>query len=174
MKWSSVKCLKIRPKILEHWYEDSSAHWGFSHWTHSEPVGRMRGGWWEGGASSFISWGTCQNLLRKIPEWGGGDFRHSVSIFQVISLSTFQIYFNVKRILFEMDGIQWESAFPSDPTFDQTDISYDTLPFKRICAEFGIDSSSDFRYQEGENHGLEPVFIYISNLSQQLQTLTQE
>lgn len=71
-------------------------------------------------------------------------------------------------------GIQSESAFSSDPTFDQTDINYDTLPFKRICAGFGIDSSSDFRCQEGENHDLESVFIYISNLSHQLQTLIQE
>ena len=100
-----------------------------------------------------------------------------VTLYQYFKWSHYQRFKSIstsKGFSLRCMGIQSESAFPSDPKFDQTDINYDTLPFKRICAGFGIDSSSDFRCQEGENHDLESVFIYISNLSQQLQTLIQE
>ena len=36
--------------------------------------------------------------------------------------------------------------------------------FKRICTEFEILSGTDFRFKEGENHGLGSVFIYVTNL----------
>ena len=39
---------------------------------------------------------------------------------------------------------------------------YGTPSFKRICAEFGISPSSDFRFKRGINHGLGNVYIYIS------------
>ena len=29
------------------------------------------------------------------------------------------------------------------------------------CAEFGISSGTDFRFEEGDNHGLGSVFIYV-------------
>ena len=48
----------------------------------------------------------------------------------------FHIYFTVRRILFEMGGIQSESALPGDPTFNQINNDYDTPSFKRICVEF--------------------------------------
>ena len=34
--------------------------------------------------------------------------------------------------------------------------------YKRICAEFGIDPSSDFRYTGATNHGLGSVYTYVS------------
>ena len=34
--------------------------------------------------------------------------------------------------------------------------------YKRICAEFGINPSSDFRLTKGANHGLGSVYIYLS------------
>ena len=45
----------------------------------------------------------------------------------------FHIYIKVRRILFEMDGIQSESALPGDPTFSRIHNNYDTPSFKRIC-----------------------------------------
>ena len=32
--------------------------------------------------------------------------------------------------------------------------------YKRICAEFGIDPSSDFRFTVGKNHGLRNIYVY--------------
>ena len=74
----------------------------------------------------------------------------------------FHIYFTVRRILFQMGGIQSISALPGDPTFDQFNNKYDVASYKRICAEFGVDPSSDFRYTAGANHGLGSVYVYAS------------
>ena len=38
------------------------------------------------------------------------------------------------------------------------------LHTKRICTEFGVDPSSDFRYTTGANHGLGSVYIYVTNV----------
>ncbi|KAL9954549.1 hypothetical protein ACROYT_G042102 [Oculina patagonica] len=61
-----------------------------------------------------------------------------------------------------MGGIQSVSALPGDPTFSQFDNKYDVASYKRICAEFGVDPSSDFRFTTGANHGLGNVYIWIS------------
>ena len=76
----------------------------------------------------------------------------------------FHIYFTVRRILFQMGGIQSISALPGDPTFDQINNKYDVASYKRICNEFGLDPSSDFRFKRGANHGLGSVYIYVSNI----------
>ena len=76
----------------------------------------------------------------------------------------FHIYFTVRRILYQMGGIQSMSALPGDPTFNQFNNKYDVASYKRICAEFGVDPSSDFRYTSGANHGLGSVYIYITNI----------
>ena len=70
----------------------------------------------------------------------------------------FHIYIKVRRILFEMGGIQSESALPGDPTFSRIQNNYGTPSFKRICR---ISPSADFRFK-GENHGLGSVSVYVS------------
>ena len=49
---------------------------------------------------------------------------------------------------------------PGDPTFNPLSNHYDIASYKRICAEFGIDPSSDFRFTHGKNNGLGNVYIY--------------
>ena len=71
----------------------------------------------------------------------------------------FHVYFTVRRILFQLGGVQNISALPGDPTFSQMNNHYDVASYKRICAEFGIDSSSDFRFTDRENHGLGVLYI---------------
>ena len=51
------------------------------------------------------------------------------------------------------------SALPDDPTFNQKNNHYDIASYKRICAEFGVDPSSDFRFTHGQNHRLSNVNI---------------
>ena len=46
------------------------------------------------------------------------------------------------------------SALPGDPTFNPLNNHYDVASYKRICAEFGIEPSSDFRFTVGKNHWL--------------------
>ena len=62
-----------------------------------------------------------------------------------------------------MGGIQSKNALPDDPAFNQKDNPYDIASYKRICAEFGIDPSTDFRFTYGQNHGLGYVNIMYSN-----------
>ena len=76
----------------------------------------------------------------------------------------FHIYFTIRRILFQMGGIQSISALPGDPTFDQFNNKYDVASYKRICNEFGVDPSSDFRFTRGANHGLGSIYIYVTNV----------
>ena len=76
----------------------------------------------------------------------------------------FHVYFTVRRILFQMGGIQNISALPGDPTFEPKNNKYDVASYKRLCNEFGIKPTSDFRFTRGANHGLGSVYIYVSNV----------
>ena len=73
---------------------------------------------------------------------------------QIRAFYQFHVYFTVRRVLYQLGGIQSMSALPGDPTFSAFNNHYDVASYKRICAEFGIDPSSDFRFTAGENHGL--------------------
>ena len=72
----------------------------------------------------------------------------------------FHVYFTVRRVLYQLGGIQSMTALPGDPTFNQFNNHYDVASYKRICAEFGIDPSSDFRFTVGKNHGLGNTYVY--------------
>ena len=58
----------------------------------------------------------------------------------------FHVYYTTRKILYEMGGIQSKNALPDDPAFNQQENPYDVASYKRICAEFGIDPSTDFRF----------------------------
>ena len=64
----------------------------------------------------------------------------------------------------ELGGIQNSVALPGDDVFDQKNNTYDIPSYKRLCIEFGISPSTDFRFHHGMNHGLCNVYIYYSNL----------
>ena len=72
----------------------------------------------------------------------------------------FHVYFTIRRVLYQLGGIQNMSALPGDPTFNQFNNHYDVPSYKRICAEFGIDPSSDFRFTRDKNNGLGHVYVY--------------
>ena len=82
---------------------------------------------------------------------------------QVRSVFWFHVYFTVRRILFELGGVQNSLPLPGDPAFSQTENKYDIPSFERICAEFGISPNADFRFTKGDNHGLGSVFEYFTN-----------
>ena len=81
---------------------------------------------------------------------------------QVRSFFWFHVYFTVRRILFELGGVQNSLALPGDSAFNQTENKYDIPSFNRICAEFGISPNADFRFTKGDNHGLGSVFEYFT------------
>ena len=79
---------------------------------------------------------------------------------QIRAFYQFHVYFTIRRVLFQLGGIQSMSSLPGDPTFNQFNNRYDVASYKRICAEFGIDTSSDFRFTVGKNHGLGSIYVY--------------
>ena len=82
---------------------------------------------------------------------------------QIRTFYQFHVYYTTRKILYEMGGIQSKNALPDDPAFNQQDNPYDVASYKRICAEFGIDPSTDFRFTYGQNHGLGYVNIVYSD-----------
>ena len=73
---------------------------------------------------------------------------------QIRGFCQFHVYFTVRRVLYQLGGIESMSALPGDPTFNQFNNHYDVASDKRICAKFSIDPSSDFRFTIGKKHGL--------------------
>ena len=82
---------------------------------------------------------------------------------QIRTFYQFHVYYTTRRILYEMGGIQGKNALPDDAAFKQKENPYDVASYKRICAEFGIDPSTDFRFTYGQNHGLGYVNIMYSD-----------
>ena len=82
---------------------------------------------------------------------------------QIRTFYQFHVYYTTRKILYKMSGIQSKNALPDDPAFNQQDNPYDVASYKRLCAEFGIDPSTDFRFTYGQNHGLGYVNIMYSD-----------
>ena len=81
---------------------------------------------------------------------------------QVRSFFRFHVYFTVRRILYQMGGIQRISALPGDPPLNKMNNPYDKASYRRLCAEFGIDPNTDFSYLYGPNGGYGNVYVWIS------------
>jgi len=73
------------------------------------------------------------------------------------------VYFTAWRILYQLGGIQSISALPEDPTLNQFNNHYDVASYKRLCNEFGIDPSVDFRFTRGANHELGSIYIGVTD-----------
>ena len=84
---------------------------------------------------------------------------------QIRAFYQFHVYFTIRRVLYQLGGIQNMSALPGDPTFNQFSNHYDVPSYKRLCAEFGIDPSSDFRFTHDKNGGLGYVYVYAQGAS---------
>ena len=82
---------------------------------------------------------------------------------QIRSFFWFHVYFTIRRLLFELGGIQNTFALPGDPTFNKNNNRYDLPSYKRLCNEFKIDPNTDLRFKKGFNHGLVEVFISYTN-----------
>ena len=75
---------------------------------------------------------------------------------QIRSILRFHLYFTTHRILNEM-GV----PLPGDTIFKQSNNKYNVTDYKSICAEFGIDPNSDFRFTAGSNKGPGSVYIWL-------------
>ena len=122
-------------------------------------TGKESRSWLSGSKMKY--WPQQLNFALWCATTGSGisrEIMHKLSQ-QLRAFYLFHVYFTVRRILFEMGGIQSFSALPGDPTFNQTENKYDSPSYKRICAEFGIDPNTDFRFVHGQNHGLGYCYV---------------
>ena len=83
---------------------------------------------------------------------------------QLRTFYQFHVYYTTRKILYEMGGIQSKNALPDSPVFSEISNPYDVASYKRICAEFNVDPSTDFRYTRGKNGGLGTVYIGATGL----------
>ena len=84
---------------------------------------------------------------------------------QIRDFYYFHVYFTVRRVLYQVGGIQSMSALPGDPAFNPFNNHYDGASYKRICTEFGINPSSDFGFTIGKNMSWEESMVKSSWIS---------
>ena len=83
---------------------------------------------------------------------------------QLRTFYQFHVYYTTRKILYEMGGIQSKNALPDSPVFSEISNPYDVASYKKICKEFGIDPSTDFRYTRGKNGGLGTVYQWATGI----------
>lgn len=83
----------------------------------------------------------------------GVDFQNHIKAGGLTgSLFLFHVYYQVRRILFEL-GV----ALPQDKSWNVFNNSYDRGAYERICKEFNVDSNADWRqkmYPSGDGLGV--------------------
>ena len=97
-----------------------------------------------------------------MPDKGAGCHARSLTYLpvQIRAFYIFHVYVTVRRILYQLGGIQNISAWPGDPTFNQFNNHYDVPSYKRLCNVLGIHPSSDFRFKKVDNNGLGNIYLY--------------
>ena len=89
----------------------------------------------------------------------GVDFNHHLKADGLIgSLFRFHVYYQVRRILFEL-GI----PLPQDSSWNAFSNSYNRGAYERICKEFNVDVNADWRQKQSYNDGLGTIYNYWTN-----------
>jgi hypothetical protein len=77
----------------------------------------------------------------------------------ISSVFRFHVYYQTRKILEEMS-----CPIPDDPIFSTTDNHINMLKYQKLCNEFNISPSADFRFKGGENGGLGTMYNYATHL----------
>ena len=75
---------------------------------------------------------------------------------QVRSFYLFHVYFTMRRILYEIGGIESVSALPDDPTFKQRDNKYQSQPTKESVVSSVLTQALTSASQMEKTTGLAP------------------
>ena len=78
------------------------------------------------------------------------------------SVFRFHLYYQTRKILEEMS-----CPIPGDQIFNATDNHINLLKYQKLCNEFNVSSSTDFRFKGGDNGGLGTMYNYVSGLGYQ-------
>ena len=77
----------------------------------------------------------------------------------ISSVFRFHLYYQTRKILEEMC-----CPIPGNQIFNATDNHINMLKYQKLCNEFNIKPSTDFRFKGGENGGLGTMYNYHTNL----------
>ena len=75
------------------------------------------------------------------------------------SVFKFHIYYQTRKILEEMS-----CPIPGNQIFDATNNNIDMVKYQKLCNEFNVSPSEDFRFKGGDNGGLGTMYNYARNL----------
>ena len=116
-------------------------------------VQRWRSNW-------MLFWQNQLNFALWCSTTGSGvDFNNHLKDKGMIgSLFRFHIYYQTRRILFEMSA-----AMPQDPSWNAFDNNFDQKAYERICKEFNVDINTDWRQKQSDNQGLGGIYNYWTN-----------
>ena len=93
----------------------------------------------------------------------GVDFNNHLKETGMIgSLFRFHVYYQTRRILFEM-----AAALPQDASWNAFDNKYNRSAYERTCKEFHVDINADWRQKQSDNQGLGMLYNYITNIGYQ-------
>ena len=73
----------------------------------------------------------------------------------ISSVFRFHLYYQTRKILEEMS-----CPIPGDQIFKDTDNHINMLKYQKLCNEFKVSPSADFRFKGGENGGLGTMYNY--------------
>jgi hypothetical protein len=90
----------------------------------------------------------CASTLCGLPEIDKIESPLTKSVYQ------FHFYYQVRKILKEL-----QAPLPTDETFDQWNNNINKREFVRLCNEFRISPTTDFRTKKGYNNGLGTVYF---------------
>ena len=78
----------------------------------------------------------------------------------VSSFLRFHVAFTIRRILYELGGIQGGLMLPDDTMFDRRKCEFDKAAFSRLKLEFGVDRKEDFIFEGSPNGGMGSIYTY--------------
>ena len=74
------------------------------------------------------------------------------------SVFRFHVYYQTRKILEELS-----CPIPGDQIFNATDNHINLMRYQKLCNEFDVGSSTDFRFKGGDNSGLGSMYSYKTN-----------
>ena len=95
----------------------------------------------------------------------GVSWRDHLDIDRPLARSVFRFhtYYQVRRILDEL-----QVPLPQDQAWDPFQNPYDRRAYERLCREFGVDPSTDWRQKDSNSGGLGTVYQYNHGYQPQL------
>ena len=115
---------------------------------------------WQNDPTTF--WQNQLNFAVWCATTGSGvDFKHHLSDPGFLgSLFKFHVYYQIRRILFEIGA-----AIPGNSSWNEFTNDYNRGAYAKICQEFNVDVNTDWRLKLDDNDGLGRMYYWAKNVN---------